>query len=113
LCIRGRDLLYKRCSAAGIAHRKTGKLILANSPNQVEYLEGLRKKAGKIEALGEGRVPLQWLSGDEVREREPDVSKGVVGALLSPETGIVSSHELMEDLEKSECSSLSALLAPS
>ncbi|ORY89288.1 FAD dependent oxidoreductase [Leucosporidium creatinivorum] len=101
LCIRGRDLLYKRCSAAGIAHRKTGKLILANSSGQVQYLEGLKQKASKIEQLGVGRVPLEWLSGDEVREREPDVSKGVVGALLSPETGIVSSHELMEDLEKS------------
>lgn len=72
----------------------------------MEYLEGLKNKASKIEALGEGRVPLQWLSGDEVREREPDVSKGVIGALLSPETGIVSSHELMEDLEKSEWTSL-------
>lgn len=92
--------MYKRCAAAGIPHRKTGKLILANTKEQVHYLEGLQAKAKEIERLGEGRVPLQWLSGEEVREREPDVSEGVVGALLSPETGIVSSHEFMADLEK-------------
>lgn len=129
LCIKGRELLYKRCSAKGIAHRKTGKLILANSQDQVKYLEGLSEKAEKIRKLGRGQVPLQWLSGAEVREREPDVSKTggfscfnclsrlkltsytVVGALLSPETGIVSSHDLMEDLEKGELISAFALHA--
>lgn len=64
------------------------------------YLKALHEKAGKLRELGVGDVPLEWLSGERVRELEPDVGERVVGALLSPKTGIVSSHELMENLEK-------------
>lgn len=57
-------------------------------------------KAEALREAGVGEVPLRWLSGDEARELEPDLGGEVVGALLSPETGIVSSHALMEDLER-------------
>ncbi|KAM0791308.1 hypothetical protein ACM66B_005780 [Microbotryomycetes sp. NB124-2] len=100
LCIRGRDLIYDRCSRNGLGHRKTGKLIVATAPDQKAYLQGLEQKSRQIKEQGIGQVPLRWLSGDEARELEPDLGGNVVGALLSSETGIVSSHELMEDLEK-------------
>lgn len=102
LCIRGRDLLYERCRSNGIAHRKTGKLIVATAADQTSYLKGLADKAAKIHEMGIGRVPLEWLDGDRARQLEPDLSEDVAGALLCSETGIVSSHELMEDLEKSQ-----------
>ncbi|GAA5895986.1 hypothetical protein JCM6882_005580 [Rhodosporidiobolus microsporus] len=100
LCIRGRDLLYKRCKEHGIGYCNTGKLVLATSEGQVPYLKQLFEKSKLLREKEIGDVPLEWLSGDEVRELEPDVGEGVVGALLSPKTGIVSSHELMENLEK-------------
>lgn len=100
LSIRGRHLLYARCASHNIPHRKCGKLILATTPAQTAYLRKLLDTAGDIRARGLGEVPLQWLSGGEVRELEPDVVPGVEGALLSPETGIVSSHELVASLEK-------------
>ncbi|SGY23925.1 BQ5605_C019g08996 [Microbotryum silenes-dioicae] len=96
LCIRGRQLLYKRCQASSIPYRKTGKLIVATSKDQIPYLEGLVKKADK---LG-GKVPLGWKKGDELRELEPDLGEGVLGGLSSSETGIVDSHSLMEAMEK-------------
>lgn len=103
LCIRGRDLLYKRCRRDGIGHRQTGKLILATHENQVPYLRKLFDRSQQLRAAGTGDVPLEWLTGDQVRDLEPDLGRQVVGALLSRKTGIVSSHELMEHLEKSEC----------
>lgn len=93
-------MLYDRCDKAGIPYRKTGKLILATSPSQTSYLDKLLAAGDEIKKLKLGEVPLKKLSGDEVRELEPDVGDNVVAALLSPETGIVSSHDLMADLEK-------------
>lgn len=73
------------------------------------YLRGLHDKARRLRDDGVGDVPLEWLDGDAVRRLEPNVGERVIGALLSPKTGIVSSHELMEHLEKgaSACPSLS------
>ena len=33
-CVRGRQLLYERCAKRGIAHRKTGKVIVATEPGR-------------------------------------------------------------------------------
>ncbi|GAA5854429.1 hypothetical protein JCM8547_001819 [Rhodosporidiobolus lusitaniae] len=100
LCIRGRDLLYKRCEQYGIGFRQTGKLVLATAPQQIPYLQALYEKSKLLKEQKIGDVPLEWLTGDEVRELEPNVGEKVIGALMSPKTGIVSSHELMENLEK-------------
>ncbi|CEQ39438.1 SPOSA6832_00945, partial [Sporobolomyces salmonicolor] len=89
LCIRGRDLLYQRCDEHGIPYRNTGKLVLATSKDQINYLEQLHDKANRLREKGIGEVPLEWLSGDEVRKLEPDVGERVIGALLSPKTGII------------------------
>ncbi|GAA6059998.1 hypothetical protein JCM10212_001156 [Sporobolomyces blumeae] len=100
LCIRGRDLVYSRCRERSIPHRQTGKLVLASSRDQEGYLKSLYDKARRIKRDKVGEVPLEWLTGEEVRELEPDVGDGIVAALRSPMTGIVSSHALMDDLEK-------------
>ncbi|GAA5978133.1 hypothetical protein JCM5350_007407 [Sporobolomyces pararoseus] len=101
LCIRGRDLLYSRCKQhPGIPFKQTGKLILATSRKQEEYLKGLFEKSKQIERNGIGELPLEWLNGEQVRELEPDVGDKVVSALKSPKTGIIDSHALMENLEK-------------
>lgn len=99
LCVQGRDLLYTRCRANAIPFRQVGKLITANTPSQIAYLDGLLKKTAQLREKGLD-VPLEYLTGDQVRELEPDVSQEVKCALLSSKTGIVSSHALMEDLEK-------------
>ncbi len=48
-------------------------------------------------ARANGVVDLLRLSGDEIREMEPNVS--AVGGVLSPSTGIVDSHALMLALQ--------------
>lgn len=99
LCIRGRDLLYQR---PALALRKTGKLILATSADEVRYLYGLEANAKRIWEAGGGEleVPVRMLSRAEVREREESVGGEVLAALESPSTGIVSSHDLMDQLER-------------
>jgi L-2-hydroxyglutarate oxidase LhgO len=88
LCVRGKELLYERCERLGIAHSRLGKLIVAVSVSELAELERLR-------ALGHANgVELRLLSGAECRALEPAVP--AVAGLLSPTTGIVSAHELMD-----------------
>lgn len=45
-------------------------------------------------------VPAYFLSGDEARDLEPDLSRDIKGALLVTETGIVDSQGLVDSLER-------------
>lgn len=96
LCIRGRELAYARCALKSIPFRKTQKLIIATSPAQASYIQ---QKDVAIRNAKKGSVPLKWLTGEEARELEPDLSPSVIGAMLSSETGIISAHGLVSDLE--------------
>lgn len=90
-CVRGRHLLYKYCEDRRIPHRKIGKLIVAVTEDEIKTLEGYRRTATQ-----NGVYSLEWLSQQALHEKEPMV-RGV-GALWSPETGILDSHEFMKSL---------------
>ena len=103
LCLRGRDLLYERCTAYNIPFKKTGKLVVARH-NQRPYIEKLHAKSLNLQwpphSLKTGHVlPTELLSGEQARAMEPDLSDEIVAALWCPLTGIVDSHALMESLE--------------
>lgn len=102
LCVRGRELLYRRCQTHGIAHRKTGKLLVATSPEEEQKLAAIYARA-----TANGAGELVALDRDEITRREPHVS--AQRALLSPESGIVDVHELMYSYQK-EATDLGALL---
>jgi L-2-hydroxyglutarate oxidase LhgO len=87
LCVAGRDLLYPYCEQYGIAHQRCGKLIVATSEAQLPELERIRSAA---QANG---VSLALLGREEAVRLEPELS--CVGALHSPLTGIIDSHEYM------------------
>lgn len=99
LCCLGRPKLYAYCEQKSIAHRKTGKLIVATSAQQQAHLSNLREYCASIPKSSGGPVPLQYLTGEEARNLEPNLSEDTAGAVFSPETGIVDSHGLMEALE--------------
>lgn len=90
LCATGRGMLYDYAAGRGVPHRRCGKLIVATAPEQLAVLDSI---AGHAAANGVG---LTMLSGAQAMELEPALS--CHGALLSPETGIVDSHALMEAL---------------
>ena len=98
LCIQGRKLLYSYCQKHGIPHAKTQKLIVATSDSQTKHLEQLYKHSASLPDPP-GNVPTELISGKAAKALEPDLSDDVSAALLSPETGIVDAHSLIERME--------------
>ncbi len=90
LCVRGRELLYERCERLGIPHARSTKLVVAIAPGEQTELERLQELA-----RGNG-VPTRLLSAAECQDLEPAVP--ALSGLLSPTTGIVSAHGLMDSL---------------
>jgi len=88
-CVAGNALLYELCQQNGIAHRKTGKLIVATKDEEVGKLEALLQRG-----IRNGVRGLTMLSRTEVRELEPNVEG--VAAIFSPSSGIIDSHALMK-----------------
>ncbi|KAG6889050.1 hypothetical protein C0995_004333 [Termitomyces sp. Mi166 len=107
LCLRGRDMIYERCTTHHIPYRKCGKLVVARD-EQRPYIENLHRKSMSLAWPPHSRrktlqrlvLPTKLLSGHEARELEPNLSPDIVAALWCPETGILDSHSLMESLEK-------------
>jgi len=91
LCIRGASLLYDYCRTHHVPHKRCGKWIVAQRPEELQALEGVYEHAVKH------GVPMRWLTPEEVKAREPNV-RAAAGALESPNTGIVDSHALMQSL---------------
>jgi L-2-hydroxyglutarate oxidase LhgO len=89
LCVEGNHLLYELCQEHGIGHARLGKLIVAASDEETGQLQELKAKGQRNGAVG-----LQLISRGELKELEPNVEG--VAALLSPSTGIIDSHALME-----------------
>lgn len=87
-CVAGRRMLYEFCASRGVPHRKCGKLIVATNDAELAKIETIAKQ-GKINEV-EG---LAMLSGAQARALEPSLA--CVGALHSPETGIIDGHAYM------------------
>ena len=90
LCLEGNTLLYEYCQRYGIEHRRTGKLIVAQT-GELDALENLARRAA-----ANGVDTLREIDANRLRTLEPLV-KGEY-ALLSPNTGIIDSHALMQCL---------------
>lgn len=88
LCVAGKLALYDYCQSHGVPHRQIGKLIVAVTEPELETLAQIRDKAA-----ANGVADLTFLSAAEVKMIEPEIA--CVGALFSPSTGIVDSHQLM------------------
>ena len=87
-CVAGKELLYEYCVAHGVPHRRSGKLIVATSEEQIGELENIQKKAH-----ANGVTDVVWMTKAQVVALEPEIS--CVAGLYSPSTGIVDSHSLM------------------
>lgn len=88
LCVEGNRLLYELCEAHGIPHRRITKIISASQPGELEALDRLYARG-----IANG-APLRKLTAEEVLELEPRVATS--GGILSPSTGIISAHGLMD-----------------
>ncbi len=90
-CLAGRDLLYAYLRARGLPFQQCGKVIVAAHDGQVEKLHDIQRRAA-----ANGVQDLQWLTAEQLAEKEPEV-RGVA-ALFSPSTGIIDVHEYIHSL---------------
>ena len=87
-CVEGNRLTYEFCEKHSVAHRHTGKLVVAADAHEEAELEALQKRGEDNGVEG-----LRLIGPAEIREREPHIAG--VAALEVPSTGIVSAEELV------------------
>ncbi len=93
LCVEGNSMLYEFCDENSIPYKKTGKLVVANSENDVNYLHWLIKN-GEANNVKE----LELINAENIRFLEP----GIIAqqALFVKSTGIFDTHFFMKKLEE-------------
>ena len=104
LCVEGNERLYSFCQKHDIPHKRSGKLIVANS-NNIAALETLATRG-----LANGVQNLELVDRAFIRNREPYVE--AAAALWSPSTGIVEAESLIRTLVK-EATARDVSLLPS
>ncbi|MEO1492825.1 MAG: NAD(P)/FAD-dependent oxidoreductase [Pseudomonadota bacterium] len=87
-CVTGRQMLYDYCAERGVSHKRTGKLIVACTEDEVAQLSTIADRA-----RANGVADIREISAQEAEAMEPALD--CKGALHSPSTGIVDSHGLM------------------
>jgi len=92
LCVAGKEMLYRYCEAHQIGHQRIGKLIVAARQVDISKLKAIERQA-RLNGVDD----ICFLDAAKIRELEPDVVGD--GALWSPSTGIVDSHQLMTALQ--------------
>ena len=88
MCVAGRKMLYEFCAANGVTAWNCGKLIVACTPDEVEQFSGIARRA-----WDNGVEDLREISASEAQAMEPALRCD--GALHSPSTGVVDSHNFM------------------
>jgi glycerol-3-phosphate dehydrogenase len=92
-CVRGVPMLYEFCEAHNIPHERTGKLIVADSIDQLSILLDLKRRGDENGVEG-----LEIVDGEFIRRLEPNIVSPV--ALNSPNTGIVDAEALIRTFER-------------
>jgi len=76
MCVEGRELLYEICEKNKIPQRKTGKLIVATEPDELQLLTDLFNQGRSNGVKG-----LRMLNNGELKDLEPNIN--AVYALFS------------------------------
>jgi L-2-hydroxyglutarate oxidase LhgO len=90
LCLNGAKQLYQFCQDYAVPYKRIGKLIIASDDSDIEELERIHSNADK------NNVILNLLNQKECHNLEPNVR--AKAALISPNTGIIDSHQYMQTL---------------
>jgi L-2-hydroxyglutarate oxidase LhgO len=88
MCVEGRVLLYELCERHTIPYKRLKKIITAVARDELSELEKLYQRGT------DNGVPLEMLTETQVRGMEPNIA--TVGGILSPTSGIISAHGLMD-----------------
>jgi L-2-hydroxyglutarate oxidase LhgO len=91
LSVEGARLMYAFAAAHHVPHDRCGKIIVASDAHEMAELESLR-----LRGRGNGVEGLEIVDRAFISKREPHVHG--VGALFSPNTGIVDAEALVKAL---------------
>ena len=91
LCRRGVELLQEFCAAKALPYEACGKLVIAQTTEEQQRLDNIF-----VRAIANGVPGARMLSGDRIREVEPNAVG--LSALHSPETAIVDYSAITEAL---------------
>ncbi len=81
LCAQGRDATFQLCEEAGIAHERSGKLVIATGPSHLAALDELERRG-----MANGLSGLRRIGPDEITALEPAATG--IAALHVPESGV-------------------------
>ncbi len=88
-CLEGNRLTYEFCAEHNVPHRRTGKLVVACTPDEEADL-GKLLESGRANGLEDLRI----IDRAEICRREPHIEGRA--ALAVPSSGIVASEELVK-----------------
>lgn len=95
-CVPGNKLWHKLKDELDINLNECGSYVCAFEEKEIKHLEKLSEQ-GKTN----GAAGLEIISGDKLREREPNVSRKIAAALWSPEAAIINNFEAVNALIES------------
>ena len=95
-CVPGNKLWHKLKSELDIHLDECGSFVCAFSESEIKHLEKLLEQ-GQIN----GAPGLEIISGDKLREREPNTNPEIIAALWSPEAGIINNFEAVNAMIES------------
>ncbi|MDP6458138.1 MAG: NAD(P)/FAD-dependent oxidoreductase [Candidatus Bathyarchaeota archaeon] len=89
LCVKANPMIYEICEKYNVPHSQVGKIIIANGEEETKQLEGVLAKAKDC-----GARDLELIDATRIHKLEPQVKADA--AILSPTTGIIDAHGLMD-----------------
>ena len=92
LCVEGNNLLYEYAKNRDIAHKNTGKIVVATTFEEIDRLEFLAQRGRDNNVEG-----LQILSETEVKKLQKEIN--AKQALYCPSSGIIDVPELVQSIE--------------
>ncbi|TAJ70918.1 MAG: NAD(P)/FAD-dependent oxidoreductase [Phenylobacterium sp.] len=92
LCVEGRRMLYAFCDGHHVEYDRCGKLVVAESVDDLERLEAILSQARENDVEG-----METLTKAQALALEPELA--CEGALLSPQSGVFESHAYMLALQ--------------
>ena len=95
-CVQGNKLWHKLKDELDVHMDECGSYVCAFSDEEVKHLEKLLEQ-GKIN----GDPGIEIITGDKLREKEPNVSGEIVAALWSPAAAIINNFEAVNALIES------------
>ncbi|MBV1786831.1 L-2-hydroxyglutarate oxidase [Marinobacterium sp. D7] len=91
-CLEGNRNTKEFCQQNGIRYDECGKLLVATNALELERMKALWERT---EANGLERY---WLSAEELREREPNITG--IGGIFVPSSGIVNYREVTDAMAR-------------